>query len=110
VGEWTVQGLTASPGMAAGRAVVIDVVDTAPAAKVELGNRAAQALVATGALEAAAVELEELACRLAADGLTADAEIVETGALMARDPGLVYAVEQAVVDEGAGGAAGCSPG
>jgi len=100
VGEWTVQGLTASPGMAAGRAVVIDAVDTAPAAKVGLGNRAAQALVATGALEAAAVELEELACRLAADGLTADAEIVETGALMARDPGLVDAVERAVVDEG----------
>jgi phosphoenolpyruvate-protein kinase (PTS system EI component) len=86
--------------MAAGRAVVIDVVDTAPAAEVGLGNRAAQALVATGALEAAAVELEELACRLAADGLTADAEIVETGALMARDPGLVDAVERAVVDEG----------
>jgi phosphoenolpyruvate-protein kinase (PTS system EI component) len=86
--------------MAAGRAVVIDAVDTAPAAKVGLGNRAAQALVATGALEAAAVELEELACRLAADGLTADAEIVETGALMARDPGLVDAVERAVVDEG----------
>jgi phosphoenolpyruvate-protein kinase (PTS system EI component) len=100
VGEWTVQGLTASPGMAAGRAVVIGVVDTAPAAKVGLGNRAAQALVATGALEAAAVELEELACRLAADGLTADAEIVETGALMARDPGLVDAVERAVLDEG----------
>ena len=100
MGEWTVQGLTASPGMAAGRAVVIDVVDTAPAAEVGLGNRAAQALVATGALEAAAVELEELACRLAADGLTADAEIVETGALMARDPGLVDAVERAVVNEG----------
>jgi len=100
VGEWTVQGLTASPGMAAGRAVVIDAVDTAPAAEVPLANRAAQALAAAGALEAAAVELEELACRLAADGLAADAEIVETGALMARDPGLAAAVERAVVDEG----------
>ena len=100
MGEWTVQGLTASPGMAAGRAVVIDAVDSAPAAEVPLANRAAQALAAAGALEAAAVELEELACRLAADGLTADAEIVETGALMARDPGLAAAVERAVVDEG----------
>jgi phosphoenolpyruvate-protein kinase (PTS system EI component) len=86
--------------MAAGRAVVIDVVDTAPAAEVGLGNRAAQALIATAALEAAAVELEELACRLAADGLPADAAIVETGALMARDPGLLDAVERAVVNEG----------
>ena len=100
MGEWTVQGLTASPGMAAGRAVVIDVVNTASVAEVPLANRPAQALVATGALEAAAVELEELACRLAADGLTADAEIVDTGALMARDPGLVAAVERAVADEG----------
>jgi phosphoenolpyruvate-protein kinase (PTS system EI component) len=100
VGERTVQGMAASPHMAAGPAVVIGVVDTSPAAEVPLAHRAAQALVATGALEAAAVELEELACRLAADGLAADAEIVETGALMARDPGLVAAVERAVVDEG----------
>jgi phosphoenolpyruvate-protein kinase (PTS system EI component) len=100
MGEWTVKGLTASPGMAAGRAVVLGVVDTAQAAEVPLANRAAETLAATAALEAAAVELEELASRLAADGLTADAEIVETGALMARDPGLVAAVERAIVDEG----------
>src|SRR5437762_56351 len=62
--------------MAAGRAVVIDAVDTAPAAEVPLANRAAQALAAAGALEAAAVELEELACPLAAGGLAADGIVV----------------------------------
>ena len=100
MGERIVQGLAASPGVAAGHAVVIGVLDDAPADEVPLAHRAAQALLATGALEAAAGELEELARRLAADGLTADAEIVETGALMARDPGLVAAVERAVVEEG----------
>jgi phosphoenolpyruvate-protein kinase (PTS system EI component) len=93
-------GVAASPGVAAGRAVVFGVLDTAPADEVPQRHRAAQALLATNALEAAAAELEDLARRLAADGLSADAEIVETSALMARDPGLIDAVERAVVDEG----------
>ena len=100
MGERVVQGLAASPGAAAGHAVVMGVLDDVPADEVPRARRPAQALLATGALEAAAGELEELARRLAADGLTADAEIVETGALMARDPGLVAAVERAVVEEG----------
>jgi phosphoenolpyruvate-protein kinase (PTS system EI component) len=100
MGERVVQGLAASPGVAAGHAVVMGVLDDAPADEVPRARRPAQALLATGALEAAAGELEELARRLAADGLTADAEIVETGALMARDAGLVAAVERAVVEEG----------
>jgi phosphoenolpyruvate-protein kinase (PTS system EI component) len=100
MGERAVQGLAASPGVAAGCAVVLGVLDTAPTTDVPLAHRPAQVLLATGALEAAAAELEELARRMAADGLTADAEIVETGALMARDPGLVAAVERAVVEQG----------
>jgi phosphoenolpyruvate-protein kinase (PTS system EI component) len=100
MGERTVQGLAASPGVAAGCAVVLGVPDSAPTEEVPLARRAAEALLATGALEAAAAELEELARRLAADGLVADAEIVETGALMARDPGLEAAVERTVVEQG----------
>ena len=100
MGERVVLGLAASPGVAAGRAVVIGVPDDASTEEVPIPHRPVQALRATGALEAAAGELEELARRLAEDGLTADAEIVETGALMARDPGLVAAVERAVVEEG----------
>jgi phosphoenolpyruvate-protein kinase (PTS system EI component) len=98
--ERQLRGVAASPGVAAGRAVVFGVVDTAPAEKVPQSHRAAQSLLATGALEEAAAELEDLARRLAADDLTADAEIVDASALMARDPGLIEAVERAVVEEG----------
>jgi phosphoenolpyruvate-protein kinase (PTS system EI component) len=98
--ERQLRGVAASPGVAAGRAVVLGVLDAVPAAKVPQRLRAAQALLATDALEAAAGELEDLARRLAADDLTADAEIVDAGALMARDPGLIRAVERAVVEEG----------
>jgi phosphoenolpyruvate-protein kinase (PTS system EI component) len=97
--ERQLRGVAASPGVAAGRAVVFAVLDAAPAEEVPPRHRAAQALLATDALEAAAAELEDLARRLAADDLHADAEIVETSALMARDPGLIDAVERAV-DEG----------
>ena len=45
-------------------------------------------------------ELEALARTLAADGLSDDAQIVEAGALMARDPALEAAVERAVIEEG----------
>jgi multiphosphoryl transfer protein len=98
--ERQLRGLAASPGVAAGRAVVFGVPDTAPAEAVPPHHRAAEAHLANGALERAAAELEDLAQRLAADGLTADAEIVETSALMARDPGLIDAVERAVVEHG----------
>jgi phosphoenolpyruvate-protein kinase (PTS system EI component) len=97
--ERQLRGVAASPGVAAGRAVVFAVLDAAPVEEVPPRRRAAQALLATDALEAAAAELEDLARRLAADDLHADAEIVETSALMARDPGLIDAVERAV-DEG----------
>jgi phosphoenolpyruvate-protein kinase (PTS system EI component) len=92
------QGLAASPGLAAGAAVVLD----APGSDekhVPLAKRPAAVLVATGALRAAADELDALARALAADGRSADAQIVETGALMARDPELEAAVERAVIDD-----------
>jgi phosphoenolpyruvate-protein kinase (PTS system EI component) len=97
--ERMLQGLAASPGVAAGRAVVLDV-PTAAGEDVAPERRPATALLAAGALEAAAAELEELARRLAADGLSDDAEIVETGALMARDPALAAAVERSVLQDG----------
>jgi multiphosphoryl transfer protein len=93
------QGLAASPGLAVGCAVVLDA-PTAGEEHAPLADRRVTALVATGALQAAAEELEELARTLAADGLGDDAQIVEAGALMARDPELEAAVERAVIDEG----------
>jgi phosphoenolpyruvate-protein kinase (PTS system EI component) len=89
------QGLPASPGLAAGCAVVLDAPATTEA-NVPRSERSVTALLATRALKAAAGELEALATTLAA----ADAEIVEAGALMARDPELEAAVERAVLEDG----------
>jgi multiphosphoryl transfer protein len=99
VSERLLNGLSASPGLAAGCAVVLDQ-PAASRADVALANRPAAAQLATGALRAAAEELEALARALAAGGFGADAEIVEAGALMARDPELEAAVERAVLDDG----------
>jgi phosphoenolpyruvate-protein kinase (PTS system EI component) len=88
-------GLPASPGLAAGHAVVLDALTTAEAI-VPLAERAATARLATRALDAAADDLEAIARTL----VGADAEIVEAGALMARDPELEAAVERAVLEDG----------
>jgi multiphosphoryl transfer protein len=89
------EGLPASPGLAAGCAVVLDAPTTAEAI-VPGPERPGMALRANRALHSAAAELEALALTLAA----ADAEIVEAGALMARDPDLEAAVERAVLEDG----------
>src|SRR5436190_15187427 len=97
--EQLLDGLSASPGLAAGSAAVLDQ-PAATQADVPLANRPAAARLATRALRAAAEELDALARTLAADGFRADAEIVEAGALMARDPELEAAVERTVLGDG----------
>ena len=52
------------------------------------------------ALDQAALELEALSARLQAEGRTSEAEIVETGVLMAADPGLRREVESAIRELG----------
>jgi phosphoenolpyruvate-protein kinase (PTS system EI component) len=92
-------GLAASPGVSAGHAVVLD----APAGAedhVPAADRPGAARLAIRALAAAAEELEQLARSLARSGQRAEAEIVETGGLMARDPGLEVSVERAVIEDG----------
>jgi phosphoenolpyruvate-protein kinase (PTS system EI component) len=88
-------GLPASPGLAAGHAVLLDAPTTDETA-VPVSERPGAARLATQALDAAASELDALARTLAG----ADAEIVEAGALMARDPELEAAVERAVLEDG----------
>src|SRR5512132_2018611 len=97
--EHVLRGLAASPGMAAGFAVVLDA-PTAEEQNLPAAERPGASLRAADALSAAARELEELGRTLAADGLNDDAQIVETGALMVRDPALEAAVERAVLEEG----------
>ena len=94
--EHVLRGLAASPGMAAGVAVVLDA-PTAGEQNLPAAERPGASLRAADALRAAARELDELARTLAADGLSDDAQIVEAGALLARDPALEGAVERAVL-------------
>jgi multiphosphoryl transfer protein len=99
MGERLLRGLPASPGEAAGRARVLDpaVTDVPPLAEAE---RPAALAAARAALATAGAELEALAARLRSEGRESEAEIVETGVLMAADPALDAALEAAVLADG----------
>jgi phosphoenolpyruvate-protein kinase (PTS system EI component) len=84
VGERTLRGVAASPGLAHGAAHRLETT-AAPGG---------QPLAATAALEAVARELEALARRLSEEGRRTEAEIVETNALIARDPALIAAARR----------------
>jgi phosphoenolpyruvate-protein kinase (PTS system EI component) len=98
--ERILAGLGASPGIAAGSARVLDAAVSAEPGSVASSERAAEASRAAAALDAAAIQILTLAAELEGSGKRAEAEIVETGALMAADPGLVAAVRSAVLDQG----------
>jgi multiphosphoryl transfer protein len=86
------RGLPASPGCAAAPvrlAARVRLNGTGPAAGLDPAVETRRALEA---LEAAAADMEELAARLRAEDRAADAEIVSTGVLLARDPGLADTV------------------
>src|SRR5829696_199829 len=90
--ERRLAGTPAAPGAAAAPALVLDVGGERLAREVPVAERDAETARALAALEAAAADLDALAARLRASGSADDAEIVETGALMARDPALGGAV------------------
>jgi len=94
--EHALQGVGAAPGVVAGKAIVLGRFDSddliAPSERTEHLERA------RASLEAEIKSLEHIARELQKRGWNEDAEIVETGVLMARDPGLVARVEALVVD------------
>jgi phosphoenolpyruvate-protein kinase (PTS system EI component) len=95
--ERVLRGAPASPGLAAGHARILSPLSEmsarAPVAEAELRGEARRA---RAALRVAADELERIAAQLRAGGREQEAEIVETGALMAADPALDASVEAAV--------------
>jgi phosphoenolpyruvate-protein kinase (PTS system EI component) len=98
-GMRALRGVPASPGIGVGAVRRL----AAPASAgtvVADEQRGAEIERALQALAAAADALDALAARLRTDGRDTDAEIVETGALMALDPGLATAVKAAVGDDG----------
>jgi phosphoenolpyruvate-protein kinase (PTS system EI component) len=100
--ERVLRGAPASPGLATGRARVLATPSSAPARDRTLAE---EAHAARTALEDAASELEAIGGDLRSQGRADEAEIVETGALMARDPVLEGAVSAAVVERGLDAAA-----
>jgi phosphoenolpyruvate-protein kinase (PTS system EI component) len=104
--ERVLSGAPASPGLAIGHARVLSHPSEAPARDPgPTREPAAEAEHALEALRRAAEELERIAAALRDDGRPGDAEIVETGALMAADPLLESAVSGAVMDGGRSAAA-----
>ena len=95
----SLQGLPASPGEALGRIRALDA-RVAGEPSLPEAQRAGALAAARAALAAAGTELEALGARLRADGREAEAEIVETGVLMAADPALDAALESAVLAGG----------
>src|SRR4051794_19973567 len=90
--ERILPGLPAAPGVATGRArVLAAAIDSGPVA-----DRDEELARARAALAEAGAQLEALAARLRAEGRGEEAEIVETGVLMAADPALDAALEAAV--------------
>jgi phosphoenolpyruvate-protein kinase (PTS system EI component) len=93
--ERLLTGTPASPGIALGMTWWLGE-ETDGAGPVAPDRRPAERDRALAALAAAADEIMELASGLA----DAEAEIVETGAMMGRDPVLLRAVEAAILEDG----------
>jgi phosphoenolpyruvate-protein kinase (PTS system EI component) len=97
--ERVLRGEPASPGVAGGVARLLD----APAESgrtVPMGEREEERIAVQRALEQAADQLERVAADLRAARRGSEADIVETGILMARDPGLAATAEAAVLRRG----------
>ena len=98
--ERVLRGAPASPGLAAGHARVLSPPSGAPArTPVPEAELAAEAERARGALAEAGSELQRIGASLRDSGRADEAEIVETGVLMAADPFLESAVTNAVLGQ-----------
>jgi phosphoenolpyruvate-protein kinase (PTS system EI component) len=98
--EMAVHGVGAAPGIAIGRAIVLDRAGASDATIIPPAERAAELDRALRSLNVVAGELQQIASGLRESGRRAEADIVETGVLMAADPGLGARVEALVVESG----------
>jgi phosphoenolpyruvate-protein phosphotransferase len=98
--EAPLHGVSAAPGISVGPALVLAAAHSAQTGSVNHIDRAAETKRAREALELVAKDLDSIAIELRRDGRGDDADIVETGILMAMDPELVARVETLIVDGG----------
>jgi phosphoenolpyruvate-protein kinase (PTS system EI component) len=100
MGELALKGVSAAPGVVAGSAVVVSGFDSSRAEVIPPPQRTAELQRAHAALAAEMQSLEHIAADLHTREWHHDAEIVEAGILMARDPGLTQRVETLVMRQG----------
>ena len=100
MGERILRGIGAAPGLVAGEAVVLDGFGGAAGDVIPAARRYDEMERALRALAAEVESLEEIALRLRRRGQNEDADIVETGVLIAQDPTLRARVEALVMEGG----------
>jgi multiphosphoryl transfer protein len=100
MGELVLRGVTAAPGVRSGPATVLDRRSTATQAAIRPDRRASEVERARRALEETATELEAIVATMRGSGRNDEADIVETGILMAADPMLAVRVEALIVELG----------
>jgi len=100
MGERALDGVSAAPGIAIGPAVVLDRMPAGSSDAVPASKRRDEAKRALDALRVAAKELEEMAAAMRRDGRGEEADIVETGVLMAMDPILTARVDSLAKESG----------
>jgi len=100
MGERALRGVGAAPGVAVGAAIVLDRVGARAGHAIPIARRSVELGRARTALATAAEELEHIASRLQTEGRREEADIVETGVLMAQDPTLIARIESLVIDSG----------
>ena len=98
--ERTLQGTSAAPGIAAGEAIVLDSAGDDGGEIVAPERRPAELERARHALQAEVGSIERIAAGLREQGWNDNADIVETGLLMAQDPGLIARIETLVMQTG----------
>jgi phosphoenolpyruvate-protein kinase (PTS system EI component) len=100
MGERVMRGVPAAPGTGAGAVRLLVGPVPARGEAIPPDARDAELEAAERALAAAAAELDAIAARLRSEGRSDEAEVVETGVLMAGDPSLRREVAAAVLDRG----------
>ena len=96
--EQALHGVSAAPGVVAGPAVVLGAFTDHQI--VHETQRPAEMLRAQEALATETAALQEMVRRLQQMGRPAEAEIVETGVMMANDPGLLERIETLILQSG----------
>ena len=101
--ERALEGVSAASGIAIGPAMVLDRRAALDERRVPVTSRPAETQRALDALRDAAADLEAIAATLREAGRNDEADIIETGILMAADPLLVARVEELVRASGMNG-------